>query len=85
MLVYSGQATIYLVRERAHFWHSLPSRWMLIGSSLDILVVGFLATQGILMTPIPIMLVAELLCVIIIYITLLDLIKVPIFAKLNLN
>lgn len=85
MLVYSGQATIYLVRERSHFWHSMPGKWMLIGSSLDILVVGFLATQGILMTPIPFMLVAELLSAIIIYIILLDLIKVPIFTGLNLN
>ena len=85
MLVYSGQATIYLVRERSHFWHSMPGKWLLIGSSLDVLVVGILSTQGILMTPIPFTLVAELLGVIVAYIILLDLIKVPIFSKLNLN
>jgi H+-transporting ATPase len=85
MLVYSGQATIYLVRERSHFWHSMPGKWLLLGSSLDILVVGTLATQGILMTPIPFKLVAEVLSVIVVYIVLLDLVKVPIFARLNLN
>jgi len=36
MLVYSGQGTIYLVRERKHFWHSMPSKWMLVGTALDI-------------------------------------------------
>ncbi len=85
MLVYSGQGTIYLVRERNHFWHSLPSKWMIIGTTVDILVVGLLATQGILMAPIPISLVAGLLGVIGLYLILLDFIKVPIFSKLDLN
>ena len=85
MLVYSGQGTIYLVRERNHFWHSMPSQWMLIGTLLDILVVGMLATRGILMAPIPAFLVAEVFGVIVFYLFLLDFIKVPIFSKLNLN
>jgi H+-transporting ATPase len=85
MLVYSGQGTIYLVRERSHFWYSLPSKWMLIGTTLDLLVVGFLATQGILMAPIPLMLVMEVFGAIVLFLIALDFIKVPIFSKLNLN
>ena len=85
MLVYSGQGTIYLVRERNHFWHSMPSQWMLIGTSIDILVVGLLATQGILMAPIPFALVVEILGLISGYLILLDFIKVPIFSHLKLN
>ena len=85
MLVYSGQGTIYLVRERNHFWHSLPSKWMLIGTTLDILLVGLLATQGILMAPIPTLLVVEVLGIITLYLILLDFVKVPIFSKLSLN
>ncbi len=85
MLVFSGQGTIYLVRERSHFWHSLPSKWMLIGTSVDILVVGLLATQGILMAPIAFSLVAEVLAVIVVYLIFLDFIKVPVFSRLNLN
>jgi H+-transporting ATPase len=84
-LVYSGQGTIYLVRERGHFWHSLPSKWMLIGTTVDILVVGLLATQGILMTAIPAVLIVEVLGVIGLYLILLDFVKVPIFSKLNLS
>jgi H+-transporting ATPase len=85
MLVFSGQGTIYLIRERGHFWRSKPSKWMLLGTFLDILFVGFLASQGILMSAIPITLIGELLLIIGIYLFILDFIKVPIFAKLNLN
>jgi H+-transporting ATPase len=85
MLVYSGQGTIYLVRERGHFWHSLPSKWMLMGTTVDILVVGLLATQGILMTAIPALLVVEVFGVIGFYLILLDFVKVPIFSHLKLN
>ncbi len=84
MLVYSGQGTIYLVRERSHFWHSRPSKWMLIGSLADIIVVGLLATQGILMASIPVILVAEVLGVIALYLILLDFVKVFVFSKLQL-
>jgi H+-transporting ATPase len=84
MLVFSGQGTIYLVRERGHFWNSRPSKWMLIGTILDILFVGFLASQGILMASIPIALIGQLLIVIASYLFILDFIKVPIFTKLNL-
>jgi H+-transporting ATPase len=85
MLVYSGQGTIYLVRERSHFWHSFPSKWMVIGTIIDILLVGLLATQGILMASIPGLLVVEVFSVIALYLILLDFVKVPIFSKLNLN
>ena len=85
MLVYSGQGTIYLVRERKHFWHSRPSKWMLVGSIADILVVGLLATQGIFMAPISLALVAEVLGIIAIYLFLLDFVKVPLFARLHLS
>jgi H+-transporting ATPase len=85
MLVYSGQGTIYLVRERSHFWHSMPSKWMLIGTTIDVLIVGLLATRGILMAPIPTLLVVEVFGVIGLYLIGLDFFKVPIFSKLNLN
>jgi H+-transporting ATPase len=58
---------------------------MLIGTTLDILVVGLLATQGILMAPIAFSLVAEVLGMIVVYLILLDFIKVPVFSRLNLN
>jgi H+-transporting ATPase len=85
MLVYSGQGTIYLVRERNHFWNSMPSRWMLIGTVVDVILVGVLATQGILMSAIPAYLVVEVFGAIAVYLILLDFVKVPIFSRLDLN
>jgi H+-transporting ATPase len=52
MLVFTGQATIYLVREHRHLWSSAPSRWMLGGTIADIAAVTVLATSGTLMASI---------------------------------
>ena len=84
MLVFTGQGTIYLIRERKHFWNSMPSKWMLLGSLADIIVVSLLASQGILMTAIPILLIAKVFGAIILYLIILDFIKVPVFSKLKL-
>jgi len=51
-LVTSAQATIYSVRERHHFWHSAPSRWLAASSIADLAIVAVLAWRGWLMTPI---------------------------------
>jgi H+-transporting ATPase len=85
MLVFTGQGTIYLVRERDHFWHSMPSRWMLIGTLADITVVTLMATVGFLMAPISLNLVIDLLAIICIYLAFLDIIKVPLFRRLRLR
>ena len=85
MLVFTGQGTIYLVREREHFWHSMPSRWMLIGTLADIAVVTLMATAGFLMAPISMILVIDLLVIIFIYLAFLDIIKVPLFRRLRLR
>lgn len=52
-LVLSGQAVLYVVRERRHIWSSLPSRWLVASSIADVSIIGFLATNGILMVAIP--------------------------------
>ncbi|MCJ7694278.1 MAG: plasma-membrane proton-efflux P-type ATPase [Anaerolineaceae bacterium] len=85
MLVFTGQGTVYLIRERNHFWRSMPSKWMLIATSVDFIAVSLLAIFGILMAPIPLLLVLELLGVIAIFLFILDLIKFPLFSKLDLN
>lgn len=41
-LVFTGQATVYLVRERHHFWKSEPSLWMLASSLADITIISSL-------------------------------------------
>jgi H+-transporting ATPase len=79
MLVFTGQGNVYLVRERRHFWQSIPSHWLLVASLLDILVVGVLSTQGILMAAIPLWLVSALLVLVLVYLTVVDFIKIRVF------
>lgn len=84
MLVFTGQGNVYLVRERRHFWSSLPSRWLLWATILDILAVCTLSTQGILMAPIPLTLVGGLMLLVLGYLFIIDFIKIRIFQRVSL-
>ena len=85
MLVFTGQANVYLVRERHHFWNSRPSRWMLLGTLVDIILVGIFASQGILMTAIPLIYIAISLLVIALYVPCADWIKILIFKLTHIE
>jgi H+-transporting ATPase len=84
LLVFTGQGTIYLVRERRYLWNSLPSKWLMVSSLLDVLVVVILATNGILMAAINPLLIAALLIIVVCYLFVVDLLKVPMFAHLGI-
>ncbi len=85
MLVFSGQGVLYLVREGGHLWRSRPSRWLLLASAADIVVVSLLAVNGILMTAVSPMLAAGLFAVVLVYLTLLDFVKVRLFGYFGLH
>ena len=84
-LVLSGQLTVYLVREQHHFWRSRPSRWLLISSIADVVIVSLMATQGWLMAAIPMSLVAALLFLGLIYLVGADFLKVRIFHRFQIR
>ncbi|HMD90485.1 MAG TPA: plasma-membrane proton-efflux P-type ATPase [Anaerolineaceae bacterium] len=84
-LVFSGQGAVYLVRERRHLWSSTPGQWMMLATILDFILVGFLATQGILMIAIPLSLVLFTLVVILLFLVLLDFWKVRLFKSLKVE
>jgi H+-transporting ATPase len=83
-LIFSGQAILYVVRERRHLWSSRPSSWLMVASLADLLVIATLATRGILMKPLPVALVAGLLGVTLVFSLVLDLIKVEVFRRLQI-
>jgi H+-transporting ATPase len=83
MLVFSGQANVYLVRERRHLWSSRPSRWLMLGTTFDVIAVSLLATQGILMVGIGAALVGGMLLATVLYTLALDLIKVVTWTRLS--
>ncbi|WP_284679493.1 plasma-membrane proton-efflux P-type ATPase [Aceticella autotrophica] len=55
ILFYFGMFSVFVVRERGHFWESMPSRSLLYIVIADILLVALLVTYGIPgLKPIPI-------------------------------
>lgn len=85
MLVLSGQGTIYLVREREHFWRSMPSRWLLTSSFADIIIIGLMARFGILMAAIPWLPIIVTLGMVATYLFIVDFAKLRIFSAFKLH
>ena len=85
MLVATGQGNVYLVRERDHFWRSRPSAWLIGSSIADLVVVGFMATKGILMTPITPQLLIGLQGVVVLYLLIVDHFKVAFFRRFGIR
>jgi H+-transporting ATPase len=79
VLVFTGQAVVYTVRERHHFWSSLPSKWMLIGTFFDLFVVVLLAIKGILMTPIDFKAILFVFGTVLVFLPILDFLKLKVF------
>jgi H+-transporting ATPase len=84
-LVFSGQAIFYVSRERRHLWSSRPGSWLIASSILDITVFSTLATQGILMAPVPAAIVACILGAAIVLASCLDSVKVLLFMGLAIS
>jgi H+-transporting ATPase len=80
-LVYSGQAIFYVSRERRHLWSSRPGPWLIASSILDIALFTTLATQGILMAPLPATIVASLFGAAIVLAFCLDTVKILLFRR----
>jgi H+-transporting ATPase len=85
VLVFGSQATIYAVRERRHLWSVRPSLLLAVSSVADIAIGSALAVGGIAMAPLPALLVAATLAASVIFAFILDLIKVPVFARLGVS
>lgn len=79
MLVFTGQGTVYLVRERERFWRSRPGMLLILSSAADVVLVTFVATRGILMAGIQWTLIAWLLAATLLFMVFMDIIKVRIF------
>jgi len=85
MLVVAGQGTVYLVRERGHFWHSLPSRWLVLTSVLDISTVVALASGGILMAAVSPLAIGGLILTVLVFLAGVDVVKVRLFDVLGVR
>jgi H+-transporting ATPase len=84
-LVFGNQATSWNNRVRQRMWTRRPSVWLVVSSITDILIASVLAIAGIAMTPMPAIAVAAVLAAAIVFMLLLDLIKVPLFRRLQIR
>ena len=82
-LVFGGQATLYAIRDRRHFWGCRPSRWLAASSLADILIAASLAIGGIAMTALPAFVVAATLAAALLLAGVMATVKVPVFARLG--
>ena len=84
-LVFGSQATIYAIRQRRHLWGSRPSLWLAVSSVADVLIASILAVGGIAMAPLPASMVAGTLAAAVALTFVLDVVKVPVFARLGIS
>ncbi|MHB1754974.1 MAG: plasma-membrane proton-efflux P-type ATPase [bacterium] len=82
-LVFSAQATVYLVREERHFWSSKPGNYLMLASALDLIIITLMAGFGILMAKVPFTYIFILLVATFIYMVALDYVKKPLMEKLK--
>jgi H+-transporting ATPase len=60
-LIFNSQFRVLIVRERKHFWSSLPGKALLISSSSAIFVFSLVAIFGILISPLNFLIVLTIL------------------------
>jgi H+-transporting ATPase len=83
-IVFGSQVTTYVIRGRQHLWGLRPSLLLVLSSVADVLIISTLAIRGIAMTPLPILVVACEFAAAIAFGAVLDVVKIPVFARLRI-
>jgi len=85
VLVFGSQAMVYAIRERQRLWNSRPSLWLVASSVADIIIAAALSVGGIAMTPLPALIVGCTLAAAALFAVVLDVVKVPVFRRLQIG
>lgn len=91
IMVFTGQGVLYLVRTADYFYKSMPSKYMLIATFGDFILVSCMAYFGIkshgayLMTPVPMSDIGGLFVFGLVYLFFVDIAKVWIFRKFDVR
>jgi H+-transporting ATPase len=85
VIVFGNQATTYTNRERQRLGSCRPSPLLVGCSALDLLIAATLATCGIAMTPLPILVLGGTLVSAAAFAFLVDFAKVPLFNRLKIG
>ena len=81
ILVFTTQASIYVLRSDGRLWSLAPGRWMLLASLGDVFVVSFLAGFGVLMAALPWGLIGALIACVLVFALALDQAKHIVFKR----
>jgi len=84
-IVFGSQATTYVIRGRQHLWGLRPSIWLVLCSMADVLIISTLAILGIAMAPLPVAVIASEFAAAIVFGVIIDLVKIPVFARLRIS
>ena len=84
-IVFGGQATTYVIRGRQHLWGLRPSAWLVLSSVADVLIISTLALRGIAMAPLPMAIIAGEFGAALAFGVVMDLVKIPVFARLRIS
>lgn len=82
-IVFGNEASLYAIRARQRLW-STPSRWLVLSSVADVLIASTLAVCGIVMTGLPVVLVAGILAAAVAFACVADVAKFPILRRLRI-
>jgi H+-transporting ATPase len=84
-IVFGSQATTYVIRGRQHLWGLRPSIWLVLSSVADVVIISSLAVFGIAMAPLSLAVVACEFAAAIAFGVVLDVVKIPLFARLRIS
>jgi H+-transporting ATPase len=85
ILAFNGQAVLYVVRERKWLWSSRPSTIMIVSSAVELSLISALAVGGVLMSPLPVPILAILAASALVLALILDQAKVRLFAYFGMT
>jgi len=83
-MVFTGQATAYVIRERRQSWRSMPGAWLVISSLSDLLIACTLAWTGTLMEPLAASRIAAVFVGTMLYAAILEGVKNLTFGALEI-
>ena len=84
VIVFGNQATMYANRTRQSLWSTRPSSWLVLSSVADLLIASTLASRGIAMVSLPLLVMVGTLLAAVVFALMVDIVKVPVFKHLGI-
>lgn len=83
-IIFGSQAITYAIRDRRDFLGLRPTKWIVMSSIADVLVISTLAIRGIVMVPLPFTVVAGEFVAAVVFGLIMAGVKIPVFASLKI-